>query len=96
MSADWSKFDEMAIEASNAADAHEKFIGHCHAKNGTTWFDGGMISGGSHKNWPKEDRDESRRLLAVFYDAQDKALNAKPPRVHKRTAINRLRKFLED
>ena len=94
--ADWSMFDELAIEASKAGEAHAKFIGECHVKNGTSWFDGGMISGGAHKDWPQEHNDESRRLLAIFYDAQDKAMKAKPPRVHKRTALNRLRNVLEN
>lgn len=72
---------------------HEILLKNCRKKDGNS---GTVVSGGHCQEWSEEEKHESRKLLAVFYAAQDKALKAKPPRVHKRTAINRLRKLLEN
>jgi hypothetical protein len=53
-----------------------------------------LLSGGHCEEWPDEEKRKSRKLAAEYCDWQDKAIKAKPPRVHKATAIKRLRDFL--
>ncbi len=88
---DWSKFDAYAISAMNAGIRHSIHLKRCRKKYGN----GTVLSGGHCKEWPNEEKSKSRNLLALFYDWQNKAIKAKPPRVHKKTALDRLRTFLE-
>lgn len=91
----WSTFDHYAMLATNA---WMDFLTYNRSKTkeyGNIFPDPEMISGWMHPNWSQEDRAENRRLLAIAYDAQDKALRMRPHRVHMKTARNRLRSFLE-
>lgn len=92
----WHQFDTLAVEASKAWDAYSNFNTSVNRRLGNTITTPGMITGNIWPNWSDEDRAENRRLLAIAYDAQDKAIKARPARVHKRTAINRLRSILEN
>lgn len=91
----WAEFDTLALEASRAWDEWRAYNSAVNNRLGNTITTPGMITGNIWPNWSDEDRAENRRLLAIAYDAQDKAIKARPARVHKRTAINRLRSILE-
>jgi hypothetical protein len=91
----WEQFDRLAGDAYMCFVEWDMFNAEKMRQHGNKITDPGRISGNVWPNWPDGDRKRNRELLALFYDAQDKALKAKPPRVHMKTARARLRSFLE-
>ena len=91
----WAAFDDAATKASAAQDTWRRFNSDRMQHYGNTITDPGMISGNVWPNWSDDDRKRNKELLAIFYDAQDAALQNRPARVHKTTALRRLKEFLE-
>lgn len=91
----WALFDEYAMRAAVAGQEWAAWNSAMMQTYGNENTDPGMIPGNVWPNWSDADRKRNRELLALFYDAQDKALKNRPHRVHMKTARNRLRSFLE-
>jgi len=91
----WEDFDLLAIEAQRLQDEWLAWNTKRMSHYGNTWLSEGMISGNVWPNWSDEDRKTNRQMLARLYDALDKAIINRPKGTHTRTALNRLRSFLE-
>mgnify|MGYP001312265662 CR=1 FL=1 len=92
----WTEFDKLATEAREARERYIAFSDDCCAKYGTNPFSTpGQLSGGAWPCWSDDDKAHIRGLLNDAYYAEDRAMAAKPPHVHNRTARNRLRAFVE-
>jgi hypothetical protein len=92
----WEPFDEIAQQIKDMSRDYHTWHAERMLHYGNKMFiTHGMISGHTWPNWSPEDRKTNRDYLNKINEAKDAVLDLKPARIHKRTALNRLRCFLE-